>query len=363
MTTVINNQLNKTLKELMQVREFPCVTITLPTHRTFPEKLKKDPVLLKDLIKEAKDRLLQEMNKKEAEEIYSKLENLAGQIDHQYNTEGLVLFVSPSVSEYFRLPVSPEARTVVDGSFEIRDILRALHKTDYYYAMILTKSKVRLFAGIGKQLEEVSEGGFPLEPTFNEKKVIDNGNAHEVENKLKEFFNRADKLFWEIYKNNKNGHLILFGDIKNIGYYKANADHPQLIIGSIEGNYDNAKANDLVEKAQAVVEQYLTERRKEMIVELEKAFKESLAASGIDEVYQVAQEGRGRILFVEESYQQAAKIEDNNLILDVDPKAPGVTDDLVDDIVETVLQFGGQVVFVPDGALEKYDRIAMILRY
>jgi len=363
MNTVINNQLNKALKELMQVREFPCVTITLPTHRTFPEKLKKDPVLLKDLMKEAKDRLLQEMNKKEAEEIYSKLENLAAQIDHQYNTEGLVLFVSPSVSDYFRLPVSPKPLTVVDGSFEIRDILRALHKTDYYYAMVLTKSKVRLFAGIGKQIEEVNDGGFPLEPNFSEKKIIDSGTAQEVENKLKEFFNRADKLFWEIYKNNKSGHLIIFGDAKNIGYYKKVADRPQLIIGAVEGSYDDPKVNDLAEKAQNIVEQYLTERRKEMIVELEKAFKERLAVSGIDEVYRAAQEARGRLLFVEESYQQAAKIEDNNLILDVDPKAPGVIDDLVDDIVETVLQFGGQVVFVPDGALEKYDRIAMILRY
>jgi hypothetical protein len=362
MTTVTNKQLNKVLKELIQVREFPCVTIILPTHRTHPENA-KDPVLLKDLMKEAKVRLLQEADKKAAEEIYSKLETLAAQIDHQYNTEGLALFVSPSVSEYLRLPVSPKARTVVDASFEIRDILRALHKTDYYYAMVLSKSKVRLFAGIGKQIEEVSEGGFPLEPTFSEKKIIDNGNAHEVENKLKEFFNRADKLFWEIYKNNKSGHLILFGDTKNIGYYKEVADHPQLIIGSVEGSYDAAQAHELAEKAQATVEQFLAERRKEMLGELEKAFKGKLAASGINEVYRTAQEGRGRLLFVEEGYQQAAKIEDNRLFFDVDPKAPGVIDDLVDDIVETVLQFGGQVVFVPDGTLEKYDRIAMILRY
>lgn len=362
MTIVANKQLTKALKELMQVREFPCISITLPTHRTHPDNA-QDPVLLKDLMKEVRERLLKEMDKKEAEAYYNKLESLAAQIDHQYNTEGLALFVSPSVSEYLRLPVSPEARTVVDGSFEVRDILRALHKTDYYYAMVLSKSKVRLFAGIGKQLEEVTEGGFPLEPDFNEKKIIDSGNAHEVENKIKEFFNRADKLFWEIYKENKSGHLILFGDTKNIGYYKEVADHPQLIIGSVEGNYDDAKAHELAEKAQPIVEQFLAERRKEMLAELEKAFKEKLAAAGINEVYRTAQEGRGRLLFVEEGYQQAAKVENNQLFFDVDPKAPGVIDDLVDDIVETVIQFGGQVIFVPDGALEKYDRIAMVLRY
>jgi len=38
-------------------------------------------------------------------------------------------------------------------------------------------------------------------------------------------------------------------------------------------------------------------------------------------------------------------------------------DDAVDELLETVLQKGGRVVFVDDGTLNQHGRIAAILRY
>ena len=45
------------LKSLMQKKETPCVSIYMPTYRTAPET-KQNPLRLKNLIREAEERLI-----------------------------------------------------------------------------------------------------------------------------------------------------------------------------------------------------------------------------------------------------------------------------------------------------------------
>ncbi len=67
----------------------------------------------------------------------------------------------------------------------------------------------------------------------------------------------------------------------------------------------------------------------------------------------------------EEDYQQPAVINTpgNTIKLENTHDIPGITDDLVDEIAEKVVATGGKVVFVDDGSLALYNRIALILKY
>jgi len=51
------------LKELASGRSNPCVTISMNTHRTHPDNA-QNTILLKKLLKEAKDRVINEFEKK-----------------------------------------------------------------------------------------------------------------------------------------------------------------------------------------------------------------------------------------------------------------------------------------------------------
>lgn len=355
--------INNALKKLLHVREYPCITITLPTHRTFPD-CEQDAILLKNLIKEVQERLLQEFDKRAAEPFFQKMDALASQIDHRRNLEGLVLFISPSVSEFVRLPIELTPQTAVDETFLTRHILRTLHKVDYYYTLLLSMDRIRLLGGIGNALYEIEDFGFPMQVDPEKLGRIKSANPYESDSSLKEFYNQADKAFQRLYHEYKSGHLILFGDSKNVAYYRSIAARPQWIIGSVSGNYLDKKPHEIAPEALALLNDYLQKQRIEMIGQLERAFKERAAISGLQEVYQAAVHARGRMLLVETNYQQAAKILDNDkLLTDVDPKAAGVTDDVVDDIIEMVIQFGGQVIFLPDESIAHYGRIAMITRF
>ncbi|MDQ1295081.1 MAG: hypothetical protein QG608_2966, partial [Actinomycetota bacterium] len=76
-------------------------------------------------------------------------------------------------------------------------------------------------------------------------------------------------------------------------------------------------------------------------------------------------QGRGDLLLVEEGYEQPARVDPvtQNVEPTTDRDAPGVVDDLVDEVIEAVLAARGRVHVVPDGTLAAHDRIAMKLRY
>jgi hypothetical protein len=79
----------------------------------------------------------------------------------------------------------------------------------------------------------------------------------------------------------------------------------------------------------------------------------------------MAQEGRGNLLIVETNFHYPARVDETGMFITPasDPTAPGVLDDAVDGIIETVMSKGGKVAFVDDGTLEQYQHIAMTLRY
>ena len=108
--------MNNVLKKLKDTTSDCCVTIILNTHRTLPDN-QKDPIVLKNLIKEAETRLPVECNQQSPRMIIDKLIALAATIDHRHNLESLVLFVNEHIAEYTRLPIAVEDRVVIDKTF------------------------------------------------------------------------------------------------------------------------------------------------------------------------------------------------------------------------------------------------------
>ena len=113
------------------------------------------------------------------------------------------------------------------------------------------------------------------------------------------------------------------------------------------------------------VKKKLDEARQKIFERLDNAIRLKKFVSGIDEVWQTAQQGKGDTLVVEEDYHVSAKVDSNTqyLILTDTKDQAGVMEDAVDEVIEKVIAKGGKVVFVNNGSLEKYSRIAMILRY
>lgn len=194
--------MNITLKELKNIISESCVTIIMNTHRTKPDNL-KDVLNLKNLVKEAENRLLADESKRDAKKIIDKLNALVEKIDHNYNLESLVLFVNEDITEYTRLPIAVEDRVVVDHTFATRDLIRALHHETNYYVLALSQQKVRLIEAFNDSVVEEVGGSFPIENSqFYATNKAELSNASRQTNLVAEFFNRVDKEVNSVRKQN-----------------------------------------------------------------------------------------------------------------------------------------------------------------
>lgn len=74
--------LKEQLQKLAAEKNTPCVSISLNTHRTHPDNT-QDVVLLKNLLKEAEERVVTEFGKRPVASLLGKISKLSDEIDHK----------------------------------------------------------------------------------------------------------------------------------------------------------------------------------------------------------------------------------------------------------------------------------------
>lgn len=78
------------LEVLASERSFPCVTISMNTHRTF----QNNTIELNRLIKEAHNHVVDEFCQYDVNNLLEKIDHVAKDIDTSYNLESLHIFLS-----------------------------------------------------------------------------------------------------------------------------------------------------------------------------------------------------------------------------------------------------------------------------
>ena len=355
------------LHELQDVRTYPCLTITLPTHRTRPDN-RQDPIRVKNLVTEGTNRLLGEFSKREVGPLLERLSTLVDAIDYQYTLDGLILAVNRDIAREYVLPFTLHERVVVDDTFFTRDLVHALNRARRYWVLSLSEQATRLYAATREDLEEITTGGFPIRHTGPGGDAMlpgglgVNTSAYR-DDRHRQFFRDVDNAFRPFLAEDPMP-LALAGVDRYLAFFREVAGANE-IIATLPGNFDHLSAHDLGRQIWPYVSEGFTARRREVLQHLEAAVGMLRAASTLAEVWHLAELGRGQVLVVEEGYHQPARLNQwRQLDIHVeDPTAPDVMDDAVDEVITTVLNKGGQVVFVEDGELAVHERIAMILRY
>jgi hypothetical protein len=356
------------LRALQGVNEYPSVSILAPTHRTSPDN-KADPIRVKNLVTEAKNRLLGEFSAREMEPLFVNLDGLVEGIDYEHLLDGLALYVNQDLARAFTLPFTVTERVVVDPTFATRDLVFAFNRTPGYRVLALSEKDTRLFEGLGAGVEELRGGGFPMRhegaggatrlpggPGVNTSAQRD--EAH------REFFRAVDERFGVFQKEDKLP-LVVVGVDRYLAFFREVSRHTTDIAGTVEGNYDTASEYEMAQLVRPVMQTYMAQLRSYALERLDAAVGAQRSSSTIGEVWRMAKEGRGDTLLVELDFHYPATMDETGMILSPaeDASAPGVIDDAVDEVIEVVMAMGGSVVFVDNGALAQHQRIALILRY
>lgn len=356
------------IKFLQSIQSYPAVSILMTTHRTVPEN-QQDPIRVKNMLDEAKQRLQDNFSERELAPVLAQLDEAVESIDYPHTLEGLAIFANHEMQRVYYHAFAFQDRVVVDETFATRDLVFALNRIPRYRVLVLSEQSTSLFSGILDSLEEVRTKEFPLThggPGGGSKLPGGEGinTSAYRDDYHRQFFRKADAALKPLMAADPLP-LVLVGIDRYFSFFNEVSEHRDAVIATLSGNHDKTSDHDLGKLVYPIVQDALTEQRKMALERLENAVGAQLCTSGIEDAWRMAQEGRGDLLLVEEGFHYSARVDSSGMKLmpDDDLTAIDVMDDAVDELIEAVMSKGGKVMFVDDQILSNHQRVALILRY
>ena len=148
--------------DLMRAAESPAVTITLPTHKTFPGT-QQDPIRFKNLLGRARAQLeAAGVTGREASVLMRPAEALLADDDFWlHQDEGLAVFLDPSGVHAERVDVALPESVEVGDTFAVRPLLGAFDEAARYFVLAASYDDVRLFEGDRHGLRRIESEALP----------------------------------------------------------------------------------------------------------------------------------------------------------------------------------------------------------
>lgn len=366
------------IDQMLAEKDNPCISIVIPTHR-FSKERRLDPKVLGKAVEKAKSLLENSAWPKEKiRSLSTKIDAVVENIDYVRLQEGLAIYISPNISKFFLLPFPVTEKIMLGKTFEVRDLFYFIQFLKPYYLLAVSKKRIRMFRGEGRDIQEIQNDDFPKQyaETYEYAKPsrassfsaglkdyeLDKSEMQEIREKA--FYKEVDDSINRYLK--KDVSLIVAGVEDEVTNFESTTSHLNHLIGTIKGNYDHDAVHPLAESAWAKMNEYIKSEQQELLKQLQEGIGSKLTVDGIRDVWKMAKQGNGLTLFVEKDYQVTAYVDPaDDSKLYVGPPAGNyeIITDAVDQIMYIVKEKGGNVVIVENGEMANFNHIALRLRY
>ena len=353
------------LEKLAAEKSSPCVTISMNTHRTFPDNL-EDIVELKNLLNEAHERVVNEFGKRPVIGLLEKIDNLEKEIDVNYNLDSLHIFLSNSTKEIVRSSWPALHNAVhVSENFAVKPIIKDFNRTIDYLILVLSQSGVPLFHAINDGIAgEIKNDDFPFAKNphvLTDKDKLSDGK--KVDNMVREFFNKIDKAVVRVF-NKTDMKCVVICTEANYSHLMQVADIPSIYLGYASINYNNTANHTIANDAWQIVKEFQKQSRTIAIKEMQEAVGQGKVITDLSEILRAVKEGRGDLLITHDDYHQSVVMTGEytfDLVNDV--TLPNAIDDISSDIAWEVISKKGRAIFTSQEEIKSLGDIVLKVRY
>jgi len=365
MNTIITPEIREVL-DAMHYR--PAVSVIVPFE---PKMSLKSEIThsLKIAADKVERELLESYPNELAVPVLEKLRAIIKNLNFNTHKKSIAIYVSPVFEKVLYLDIAVEEKIIIDESFEIRDLVYSKKQLHKYLVLLLDAKESRIYLGntttfvriasntpesVYAYVNEVPERVSNFSDVQQRREIIMDKFLHHIDNGLNLMLN-AYKL-----------PLFVVGPAKMIGHFKSLTKHEGSVIEYIEGDYNQSTFEELKAVLQPHISDWKKVKQKELMNLLQEAMGKGKLVSGMNDVWYEAMHKKGKLLIVEKNYMYAAEHAERE---DVIYKATepynkfSYIKDAVDDVIEKVLESGGDVEFVDEGVLAGYDHIALIQYY
>jgi hypothetical protein len=378
--------INEHVAGLLSAHEPPCLSLYQPTHR-YPPENQQDPILFRNLVKALEESLYRKYQAREVKPLLEPFQSMAGDRAIWNNTlDGLAVFCASGFFRVLKLQRPVAELAVVANSFHVRPLIRVFQSADRYQVLGLNRKGIGLFEGNRDALDEIelaSEVPRTLADAIGEERtephltVASYGTGadgpamyhghgsrkDEVDTDTERFFRVVDKAILEHHSRPSGLPLMLASLPEYHSLFHKISSNPFLLDKGIDIHPDALPADAFRERAWLAFEPHYEERLDGFIEEFGKATSRGLGGEDLAEVAEAAVAGGVATLLVEAGRQVPGRLDaETGGIEPADMDHPDI-DDLLDDLAETVLRKGGQVVVVPAERMPTQTGVAAIRRF
>ncbi len=346
----------------------PAVSLILP-FEPLKQPYTKLAYSLKLALHKVEDELMENFPADLALVVIKKLRQQMQDINFKSDKKSVAFYASPVFEKTLYLDVPVEEKIIVDESFEIRDLVYSRKQLHKYLVLLLTGKESRIFLGNGKTLVRlIPDNPETVYAYINEapERVANFSDMNErKEMMMDKFLHHIDKGLEGIL-NTHPLPLFVMGTERILGHFNKITRHAAAVVEYVRGNYLGYHVPELMEVLQPAILQWQKKREQDLLAQLDAARSRQRMVSGIIPVWREAMQGNGRLLVIEKNYMFPAQRVAGDLeieALTTPFNELSYIRDAVDDVIEKVLQNGGDVEFVEEGLLKEAGQIALIQHY
>ncbi len=307
------------------IKYLPAISIIQPFEPKMSLKTELE-YRLKRVLEKVEKELMANYPVHTAVPVLVKLQNLIHQLNYNTHKKSIAIFVSPLIEKVYYLDIRVEERIVIDESFD----------SVYAYKNDIAE-RVGNFSDLDKRKEIL----------------------------LDKFLHHMDEGLSIILKA-YNLPVFVMGTERVLGHFKKITRNSEKLVQFIHGNFNEATEAEIRRALQPYISNWRKIKEQDLLRQLETAMNHKKLVAGINEAWSSAVHKNSRLLVVEKDFVYPAYTVSNAGTIspqDINASNPFYIKDAVDDVMEKVLQNGGDVEFVENGVLKDYERIALIQYY
>ena len=260
---------------------------------------------------------------------------------------GFAVFVGVHGAEVFRLPHRPVDRVVIDPTFATRELELAVSLSPRCRVVVLGSDAARMYL-VGRGLcVERSTASFPVPSPIRRSGIT----------------TYLERVAAGISRDRGSADLplVLVGPwlmIFNVARFAGVEP-----LAMVDHRVRDPEADAILAIARSAMASAAAGECDRAFDRLDDADNNGVSIVGLDAVWEAAIQGSIELVVVDREFSKGGIVDpaDGSALWVDDPTAPGVIDDVVDELIELTKLAGGDVVFVNRGELG-FDRIAAVRR-
>lgn len=381
----------ETLNELIKMEKQTCLSLYMPTHRSFPER-EQDPIRYKNMLRELRERLQAQHPEADVATLMKPYEALLDDHDFWiYQRDGIAVLRGENFFRVFSLQHRVPEYVVVNSHPFLKPLLRIVQSTDRYQVLCLARDKVRLFEGnsdvldevdlvpevprnldqaLGTELTEKGQSGHPGgyssagergDPQTHEAGGPD--KQAEIDLDRDRFFRVVDRAILDHYSRPSGLPLILAGLPENQSFFRAQSHNPQLLKEGINLGQGSLDVRALQQRSSELMERRNGERLNGILEQYATSKPQNQATDDLREIGSAAAQGKVGTLLVESNREVPGQVDRDTGAVLLDETGDRAATDVLDELILLVLERGGDVNVVPEERMPGRSGAAAIYRF